>query len=624
MCGQCVARHNPIDTFRGGHVGCFGQSQKEEAVLIEHKVRGEAHRLGTGQHKIVCPSCGPERRKKGERSLSIQIETERALFKCWHCGQEGIVPLEERASHVRRVIVNAVPKHNWNTLSEQALGWLKSRGLSQKTAETLRVKETRAFIRAVNEETDCVVFPYFNNGHEYAAKVRAIASKGFACQGAPQTFFNIENVEPNDWMIIAEGEVDAATFVEAGYCSAVSIPNGAPMKVVDGAVDPKEDGKFKFVWDAKKQIDAAERIVIATDADGPGQAAAEEIARRIGKDRCWYVEYPDGCKDANDVWLKYGQEGIDRLLSDCKPWPISGLYDSSHFFQQLDDIYDKGIGRGETTGYPTVDEIYTIAPGQLTIVTGHPSSGKSEFVDQLMVNLAQEKGWRHAICSFENEPRLHIAKLVSKYMRKPFFDGPTPRMTKRELEQGKSFVQSNFSFLYQADGSLASLDSILERLRVAVMRHGIRGAVIDPYNYIAKPKDVAETDWISNMLSQVRLFAQAHEVHVWFVAHPTKMMRGTDGKLPVPNGNDISGSAAWWAKADCGISVHRPDPAHSPVSEIHSWKCRFSWIGKQGKAALIYSLATSTYSENGDDPFSGLLPVKVEESEEDEEEELPF
>jgi twinkle protein len=198
-------------------------------------------------------------------------------------------------------------------------------------------------------------------------------------------------------------------------------------------------------------------------------------------------------------------------------------------------------------------------------------------------------------------------------------------MTKAELEKGKQFVQSNFSFLYQADGSLASLDSILERLRVAVMRHGVRGAVIDPYNYIAKPKDVAETDWISTMLSQVRLFAQAHDVHVWFVAHPTKMMRNADGKLPVPNGNDISGSAAWWAKADCGLSVHRPEPTRSPVSEIHSWKCRFSWIGKQGKAMLVYSMATSTYSENGEDPFDGLLPQPKEEVEDEvDEEELPF
>jgi twinkle protein len=161
-------------------------------------------------------------------------------------------------------------------------------------------------------------------------------------------------------------------------------------------------------------------------------------------------------------------------------------------------------------------------------------------------------------------------------------------MSKADLEVGKQFVHENFSFLYQADGSLSTLDSILERLKIAVMRHGVRGCVIDPYNNISKPNDVAETEWISVMLSQVRLFAQAHGLHIWFVAHPTKMLRGADGSVPPPKGYDISGSAAWFAKADLGITVHRPDPARSPVSEIICWKCRFSWIGKQGQTPLVF------------------------------------
>jgi KaiC/GvpD/RAD55 family RecA-like ATPase len=38
------------------------------------------------------------------------------------------------------------------------------------------------------------------------------------------------------------------------------------------------------------------------------------------------------------------------------------------------------MGRGESTGYANVDDLFTIAEGQLSVVTGHPSSGKSEFV----------------------------------------------------------------------------------------------------------------------------------------------------------------------------------------------------------------------------------------------------
>ena len=64
-------------------------------------------------------------------------------------------------------------------------------------------------------------------------------------------------------------------FMETGYDSVVSVPNGAVMKVVDKKIDPSDDNKFKFLWDAKK-IDNADRIVIATDSDEAGQAMAEK------------------------------------------------------------------------------------------------------------------------------------------------------------------------------------------------------------------------------------------------------------------------------------------------------------------------------------------------------------
>ena len=152
---------------------------------------------------------------------------------------------------------------------------------------------------------------------------------------------------------------------------------------------------------------------------------------------------------------------------------------------------------------------------------------------------------------------------------------------------------------------MATVEGIIERLKVAVMRNGIKGAIIDPYNYIAKSRDISETDWISDMLTKLRVFAQSHGIHLWFVAHPTKMMRDQNGKIPAPKGYDISGSAAWFAKADVGLTVHRPDP-NKTESQIHIWKCRFSWVGQQGQASLYFNPVTSTYTHELDDPFSDM------------------
>jgi twinkle protein len=370
------------------------------------------------------------------------------------------------------------------------------------------------------------------------------------------------------------------------------------MKVTEGKIDPSEDGKFKFLWDAKEFIDAAERIFIATDIDGPGEALAEEIARRVGKGKSWRIKFPEGIKDANECLVKCGTAALKRSTEEAHPWPVQGLYDAFHFRDLVRDLYEKGAGKGESTGYSSVDDLYTVVPGQITICTGIPSSGKSEFVDQLMVNLASEKNWRFGVCSFENEPRLHIAKLMAKRAKTHFFEGPTRRMNSEEFNAALDWVQEHFAFVWQDDGSLADLDSILDRLRVAILRYGIRGAVIDPYNFISRDgRDKSETEWISDMLTKVKAFAMGHGIHIWFVAHPTKLQRGQDGRIPPPGGYDISGSAAWFAKADCGITVHREkdDPL---IAQIHVWKCRFAWVGKQGSTNLIYNTSTTCYAEH--------------------------
>ena len=139
-------------------------------------------------------------------------------------------------------------------------------------------------------------------------------------------FFNIDSIQPDDSLIICEGEMDALSFMEAGITSAVSVPNGAVQKLSDGTIDPKEDKTFAFLWEAKDQLDSVSKIIIATDNDSAGKTMGKELARRIGRDRCWTVSWPDDCKDANDILCLYGREGLRDLIDSAKPWPVSGIY----------------------------------------------------------------------------------------------------------------------------------------------------------------------------------------------------------------------------------------------------------------------------------------------------------
>lgn len=44
-----------------------------------------------------------------------------------------------------------------------------------------------------------------------------------------------------------------------------------------------------------------------------------------------------------------------------------------------------------------------VVPGELTIVTGVPNSGKSEWIDALLANLAEQHDWCFALCSMEKK-----------------------------------------------------------------------------------------------------------------------------------------------------------------------------------------------------------------------------
>jgi twinkle protein len=239
----------------------------------------------------------------------------------------------------------------------------------------------------------------------------------------------------------------------------------------------------------------------------------------------------------------------------------------------------------------------TIRAGDLSVVTGIPGSGKSEFIDALMVNLAQRYGWRFGICSFENPPGEHIAKLAEKYLGQPFWEGPAPRMSDAELQRTLDWLADCF-YLIRADDEAPTVDWILAAARGAVLRHGIRGLVIDPYNELEhkRPPNQTETEYVSQLLGKVKRFGQTHGVHVWFVAHPAKMQR-ENGAIPPPTLYDISGSANWANKADVGVVVHRDPMRVPPQMDIYVRKIRSKAFGRIGVTSLCYDPSTGRFFE---------------------------
>jgi twinkle protein len=540
--------------------------------------------------RVQCPNCSHERKKSNEKDLNIDRKDDYLLFHCHHCLISGAV----KSSGVYKMKEVKMNMTEMNFLGNNHYDFLTSRGISKKTADYMQLFSAEKYFKRLNKTTQSIGFPYFKNGKLVASKYRSIEDKDFTQDtGGAQEFFGIDKVIIGNPIVIVEGEIDALSLMECQIPNVLSVPSGAPIKVSDGKIDATEDKKFSYIWSGFDILQSVPYIVIATDTDVPGQALAEELARRIGKDRCRIAKFSR--KDLNEVLLLDGADEVIRIINSAEPYPVAGLSSASKFADRLNDLYTKGTGSGTSTGFSNVDEIYTVAEGQLTIVTGYPSSGKSNFVDQLMVNLGKANDWKFAICSFENQPEIHISRLMEIYKEKRFFDGSN-RMTEKDKNEAFKWVEEHFMFLDSESVEPATIESILNRAKVAVARTGIRGLVVDPYNYIDNKGGQAETEFISGMLTRVQAFAKAYGVHVWFVAHPAKITRA-NMDLPRPDGMAISGSMAWWAKADCGITIHR---GKDNMVEMAVWKCRYRWIGTQGETKLGYNKITGTYFEPRD------------------------
>jgi len=554
--------------------------------------------LGPGQYKKFCPECRNSRtRHKHDKSLSVKVDNKGVQYHCHHCDASGgwVNDREwsfETVPVITKPITNLPSEDN-----ETAIEYLRGRNITDPVIDSHTITGTYRF----NGKTvPAVGFPYRDGDLVNAIKWRsADKEKRFSQENVCEDFFNIDfYVEGND-LLICEGELDALAWISSGVpdnVTVVSIPNGAPAKVRDGRITPEDDRKFAYIWRAKSEIESAPRIILNTDNDGAGNALKEEIIRRIGSSKVWLIDLEDH-KDASEALDVEGTAYLVGQFEDCQPVPTIGLHGAEVFSGAVLDLYDNGQLRGARTGLSSLDEFIQIPPGMVTVVTGFPSSGKSDFVDQICLNLAQSVGYKTVYCSFEKPPELHIMQLAQKLTKRPFFDGNGQRMSPEERDHAQRWLNEHFLFMdYRRDGP-TTIDGILDIASAAVMRMGCRILVIDPYNHLTLSNNLKETDEISGLLTQVQQWAKGHDAHVFFVAHPTKVSPDRRmGRKTVVTGHDIAGSAAWFAKADIGMTLWR-DPHDIDPPEAHIWKVRWSWIGKHGVCPLKFDRSVGCWSD---------------------------
>lgn len=535
------------------------------------------YRRRSGNVKCVCPNCKTSGRTHPEdRSLSVNLDS--GLWHCHYCGWSGALKGYEGRRPERRRSYHKPKPLEEHGLSQKLINYCSLRGISLGTLKKMHIAEGMEFMPQVGREMNTVQFPYYLEGELINIKYRTGDKKFKMVQGAELIPYNIDGIKDKEAAVIVEGEWDALSFIETGIENVVSVPNGANANLE--WLDDFMEGWF----------DDKSTIYIAVDNDEKGLQLREELVRRFGAERCMIVEWSHGCKDANDQLKAFGAESLKNCITGAHEVKVGGIYSLADYESDLDAMFREGLKRGKTIGHENFDRLISFETRRLLIVTGVPSSGKSEFIDEMVVRLNVRYGWKAAFFSPENLPmKYHASKLIEKLTGKKFGESTMPL---QEYETAKQYYAANFKHILPEERY--TLDEILEKAKFLVRRNGIKVLVIDPYNRIESDIGTqSETNYISKILDQLTNFAQRNDVLVCLMAHPRKINRSenADG---IPTFYDINGSANFYNKADFGLIVHRN--REEGYTLVRVAKVKFRHLGENGDALFKYNTENGRYT----------------------------
>ena len=524
------------------------------------------HKLEEDKKQGICPVCSPDRKPKNQKAKCASYDWDRGLGTCHNCDTSFQLHTYKRKGEAEKVYIKPEQPVAIQSVGTKVEEWFKTRGISKQTLDDLKVTEGPEWMPQTQKTENVIKFNYFMGNQLTNVKYRDGRKNFKLFKGAEKVFYNIDSIVGFEYCVLVEGEMDVLALHEAGITNAISVPNGATLNsnnldYLDSCIDYFED---------------KEKIILAVDSDEAGQALQSELIRRLGSEVCYITTFED-CKDANEYLLKHGKEKLSLRISGAKPVPLENVTTFRDIEGEITDFVENGFKPGFQVGLEHFDSIFSTYTGQFITVTGIPSSGKSDFVDQMVVGYNANYGWKTAFASPENVPTyLHAHKL----MRKVWQGMPTKAdIGSDRWNQVADHCNSNF---YHIDMERYTLDSVLRKGAELVKRKGIKCLVIDPFNKVrdteCKTEDVNR--YTMEYLSKIEIFAKKYDVLVFIVAHPTKMYKDKDGKIEEPTMYNIKGGGEWYDASYHGLLVHRDYENKTVKCKV--LKVKFQNLGENG------------------------------------------
>ena len=428
------------------------------------------------------------------------------------------------------------PKEEPITEKEKITEYFKKRCISRETLDYCDVREDKG---------GNAVFNYYDTNdvltmvkYKLSRKPQKGENKSWCQKGADTTqlLFNMNRVNPNQPLLIVEGEPDCLAAIESGYKNSVSVPLGA-----------NNYGWIEQNWEFLEQFNS---IILAFDNDEAGIKAQKEVIYRLGTWRTGVVDIPSTVefndhsvtvKDINELLYYKGKEAVLDAIVNAKDSPVQSVVD----FSTIEDV-DIDKMPGIYTGFKEVDKIIgKIFYSMITIVSGLPSSGKSSFLNQIIGNVI-DSGERVWIFSNEMNSNIlsnwltlglagrgNINEYISTYTGAPYYKTPAEIKEKiRRFYDGQLYIYK--------DDAPNDEDSLFISMEECVRKFGIRTLIIDnlmciALNNASNDKYDAQTVFFNRLIK----FAKKFNVAIIIVCHPKKLPAG----VREVDMYDISGSS---------------------------------------------------------------------------------
>ena len=336
---------------------------------------------------------------------------------------------------------------------------------------------------------------------------------------------------PDEALVITEGEIDCLAVIESGYRNCVSIPFGA--------------GNLKFIDEQWEWLEKFENIIVCGDNDEAGRKFNKEVIARLGNYRTRAIELPAVCQDANGNKIKIkdineclyhlGKEAILNAIHKAIDQPIPTVVDFSNVKEYNLDEVD-----GVTFGIKELDKgLMRLYDSSVTVVYAKPSAGKTSLMNQLIAETmnngkpvflysqelsnALQSNWILFSLAGRQNINTHTSPEGTPYYR------VTPCARKEILNYYK-----NMLFLYR-DGESIEIDDILKTAEMCVRRQGCKLVVLDNLTCISCKGCESDLHRQTEIVRRVVQFAITFSVPVVLVSHSRK----THDSLGI---DDVTGS----------------------------------------------------------------------------------